>query len=393
MAATINYNILGGTYGVDACLDALHVGGNALVMDDINLALQIKEANPKAVVVHRSYHQDDSQWFQKISPQEWVNNLWNFANYGIVVQCHNEPVVTEANVDAFVKWNVDMLKRAHTAGMAVAVGGFAVGNPDTRLVSSGAFDAMLKELKATDALNLHEYFIERPTSPEEKGWLCGRLEVWVKRMALLHTACRTIVVGEYGRDVGGGLNDGWRSQGWSSQDYATRLIQGMREIYAPLAQKYSFKIAVNIFCAGRGYGDRWKSFNVEGELDIYKALKKWNEEQAVAYDAGTLPSDKIITQAVNLRVDPNGALIRTLNVGEHVTVYAAPAVTLPGSELIWLRVTVNGVSGWSAKNAYPTPCWQDAPTSEPSIEDVIQKMQEALDLAKKVGAAEPKQTF
>lgn len=373
MSATININALGGAIGNPAQLEAdmIAIGGGAgLAMDANNIAQSLKHhagSKPNAIVARR-YRPDDATLWERIDPVEWLNSVAADGANGVLIQAHNEPKITPENVAAFVAWNVKMIAEAHRRGLNVTVGAFAVGNPHETLIQSGAFDAMLKALGPNDALMVHEYFINDPLGEGETGWLCFRCEEWLERMRLIGCICRTLVVGEYGRDVGGGERDGWRDTGWSVEYYIALLDKGMVE-YDRLAAKFSFRIFVDIFCGGHGFGNRWQSFNIEGERKIYDWAGGWNGAHpqlagggivADTYPAGSNPKQARInptfTNKLALRAAPTkyGAIKRYMAAGEVVTYYAEPVVTKDGFD--WVRVLTGAdETGWSAKSVGGQP--------------------------------------
>jgi hypothetical protein len=253
--------------------DIRRIGGGVLSMDG---AAGDLFAETSVVRVFRRWHERDKELHTFMSPEQWVQSCSIGFPYDTYHQCHNEPYITSQNVDAFVDWNVRMLNLPSRARQAV--GTFAVGNPHESLVKDGRFDRMLQALRADDALMLHEYF--RTDSVPEAPWWTGRIIYWLERMKLLNTRCKTIIIGEYGRDFGGGAHDGWRSQGWSAQQYADKLIAGMRGIYALYAKQYGVRIHAMVYAVGQaGAHDQWASFDVEGEGVIYDAMAEWNKAQ------------------------------------------------------------------------------------------------------------------
>lgn len=347
-SATIGFNALSHYVADRARLlrDVGSIGGlGALVMDDPTLAHQVRSTlGSNSLVVHRRYQPDDHELYKRYTPSAWLDSIAPTALGGLLIQCHNEPRIEAHSVDAFVNWNVEVLRLAHQRGIRLAVGTFGVGNPHESLVESGKFDRLLMALGKSDALMLHEYFQDRPTAPSEYGWLCGRVEYWLERMKALGCQCRTVIIGEYGRDIGGGVNDGWRGTGWSAEEYAKRFIEGMERIYKPLAAQYDVDISVNMFCAGGGAGGRWQSFNVEQVEAIYKAMEAWNQAQAVApphvwgdVQKGTITRTN--ATYANVRAEPslNSAVVGSVKAGTRLTYHpnAKPSTT---DSYTWLKL-------------------------------------------------------
>lgn len=350
-----------------ATLDTMIALGGGLCMDNPAYAQDLK-LHSKGVVTHRRYLAHDDELYIRWTPDAWLNVVASDGANGVLIQAGNEPVIDGANVTAFVSWNVRVLALARARGVSLAVGAFSVGNPRETLIASGAFDKLLLALTDKDALILHEYFINHPADPAEKGYLCGRVEWWLERMQFLHSACKTVVIGEYGRDLGGGQNDGWRGQGWSIEDFSSRCMDGIEHIYQPLSERYDVNIFVETFCAGHGFGNRWQSWNVEGEAVLTNTYRTWNDGHPIvtipSYPTGTNPAKKLVnhTDGLKLRSLPSlsGTQIRVMAYQELVTVYAQPIVSADSYD--WQRVIDSkNNAGWSANHVDGTDSFVDVP--------------------------------
>lgn len=342
--ATINLNGIGMTFANrDLLLQEMVMidGKTALAQDDVGMAQFLRQQmGEDSAVMYRRYLDlngdgdgDEDELYLRMENDDWLNAVAEGGANGVTVQYHNEPVITQNNAPLFVQKNADLLQKAHARGQRVGFGVFAVGNPHESLIHSGAFDEMLLAAGENDALTLHEYFWKHPLDPSERGFLCFRVEDWLQRRAELIQQGKIvrfhrIVIAEYGRDKGGGINDGWRGQGWSAEHYLSLLLAGMAE-YERLARLYGVEIYVNVFCAGSGFGQRWQSFNVEGETAIYRGLQKWNEEHPMTQnqtpDLAPLHDASVIEAAAggtNIRTGASiGApIVGKLNVGNVIQI-------------------------------------------------------------------------
>lgn len=275
-------------------------GGMALVMDEPQAVRETLQAlGGTAQVVYRRWldmnadgQGDDHRLWQIMTPRTWLDIVRFDSGPRVLYQCHNEPMIDASTVASFVGWHIELLKMPSRPPLAV--GTFAVGNPHETLVDGGHFDGMLRALRSTDALLLHEYFLDEAKGAGEYPWLCGRVERWLARLRATGSACRTVIIGEYGRDRGGGRHDGWRGQGWSAAQYADKLVRGLEGLYAPLAAEYNTRIHALVFCAGVGGGGEWASFDVENEPAVFDALAAWNRRAVMTTNRPT-PATPVIT--------------------------------------------------------------------------------------------------
>lgn len=364
-----------------ATLDTMIALGGGLAMDDNAFAQDLK-LHGKGVVTHRHYFDFDHELYLKRTVEDWLNIVAAEGANGVLIQCHNEPVINAGKVALFVDWNRRALEAAHARGVNLAVGAFSVGNPAEKLITSGAFDPMLRAMAAKDALVVHEYFMDHPTAPSEHGFLCGRLEWWLERMKIVGCQCRTIIVGEYGRDLGGGLKDGWRDQSWGIEDYTRRCMEGIEQIYQPLSIEYHVNIFVETYCAGHGYGNRWQSWNVEGETFLTNAYNAWNRSHPMttpttptvevdpAPTSGGIKGSitKMPSTFVNVRVQPNvlSSDAGDLAKGEEVTYFPER------QGWVYIQRTAPLSSGWVSLQAgavefTPTPPVIVVPPPPPGV--------------------------
>jgi hypothetical protein len=363
----ISVNILGQyVHSQPALLDFLKHSKPAavLVMDNHDLAQLIRAQNPQALVIYRAYNINDAHWFDVVTPQAWLAAHKPFAVNGVALQCLNEPVIT----DEAQAW-LEQLVAITPADVTLVLPNFAVGNPHEADILGGKYDRILRLVCGTrHILALHEYFKDNPVN--EFPFLCGRFTFWLQRADALGLPHPKIVITEHGRDVGGGINDGWKGTGWTEQQYFQRLADCQFDFYA----KYS--IPVCVFCYGTGAGNRWQSFDVQEAQTLQSLIVQFGEEHpmnpvppAPTYPAGTNPAPKIVNApaGLKLRAQPtsSAASIRTMPYQEAITVYAQPVETADSYN--WQRVTdVLGNNGWSANFVGGAPAWVDPPTTPPA---------------------------
>lgn len=297
--------------------------GAVVVMDDPAFAQQVKRDVPSATVIHRTYHPNDHRWHEVTTPREWLDAHQATGGNSVLIQCLNEPD-GYTNLSALVTWCVEVMRLAQERGIALCLPNFAVGHPDTALVGSGALDPLLKAFAMYPAhrLGLHEYWRADPTA---ETYLVGRFKGILDRARAIGVAAPRIVVTEFGRDMAGGLNDGWRGVGLTEERYADLLISTHKRVYAPHG------IPCAVFGYGAGADRRWWSFDMEGAAAALDSLAKYNATAQVAPPAATLQNGVIaatLSNVVNVRSQPNtsAAILRTLKVGDAVR-YSATTVT------------------------------------------------------------------
>jgi hypothetical protein len=337
-----------------------------LVMDSPGLAQAARAQNPQALVIHRAFNANDAQWENATTPQEWLNANVPIAANGVSLQLYNEPA--PGNLEAFFSF-LETTCALCPSSVSLAFPNFAVGNPHEADILNGRYDRILRLVCGTrHYLALHEYFKDSPVN--EFPYLCGRFTFWLQRADVLGLPHPKIVITEHGRDLGGGLNDGWKGTGWTEQQYFDRLADCQFDFYA------KHNVPVCIFCWGTGAGNRWQSFDVQEAQTLQSLIVQFGEEHpmtpippAPTYPAGTNPAPKIVNApaGLKLRAQPtsSAASIRTMPYQEAITVYAQPVETADSYN--WQRVTdVLGNNGWSANFVGGAPAWVDPPTTPPT---------------------------
>lgn len=331
-----------------------------LVMDNPLLAQTYKRLLPDAVVVHRAYSPNDKDWHTRKSdgswtfpPEQWLQNHRSTAGHGVVLQVFNEPA--PGNLDDFFSW-LEALVRLCPADITLAICAFAVGNPWEKDIENGVYDRIIHLLWGTrHFLMLHEYFKEDVEG--EYPWLCGRFIFWLERCVALRLA-RTeveaarslhIFIGEAGRDIGGGRNDGWRGTGWSEETYAAKCIQ-QAKLYAP------YGIRMCVFCDGRGADNMWESFDTETAGTYNRKLSEFN--RSIPPMTQTIPAPTTGGQRVRITGLPAGTNRREIRsqprssatdvgdllLGDVVVLYP----TFPqNGRWLYLKRESDGQDGWS----------------------------------------------
>lgn len=332
--------------------------GAVVVMDDAAFAQQVKRDVPAAVVIHRTYHPDDHRWHEVTTPRAWLDAHQATGGNGVIIQCLNEPS-GYTNLTALVTWCVDVMKQAHDRGIALCLPNFAVGHPDTALVANGALDGLLRALAAYPEMvcGLHEYWRNDPTA---EPYLIGRFRAILDRARVIGVDAPRIVLTEYGRDVAGGLNDGWRGAGLTEERYAELLTTTHKRVYAP------YNIPACVFGYGRGADDEWQSFSVEGADTVLRRIAEYNRMAQPQTDQRTA----IASIALRLRPEPGTtkAAVTTIPEGAEISVWLSPVEAKEGYD--WVNAQWGEDKGWIilAYKGAPTFVVQPLPEEPPPVD-------------------------
>jgi len=239
-----------------------------VVMDSPALAQTIRQRSPQTFVIHRTFNENDTRWHEVTSPTQWLLSHGGIAANGVALQVYNEP--KPGDLGKFFSW-LEELIRLCPAHITLAIYAPGVGNPHEKDITSGVYDRTLRMVSGTRHwLMLHEYFQQSPMI--EYPWLCGRFEFWLERADALNIQHPKIVIGEYGRDLGGGENDGWHGQGWSDRQYFDKLTQGTDILYRP------YDIPTCVFCWGYGAGDDWLSFDIQDATELQNLIVQYGKD-------------------------------------------------------------------------------------------------------------------
>jgi hypothetical protein len=184
----------------------------------------------------------------------------------------------------------------------IALPHWAVGHPDEHRIQAGEFDEAFRAIstyRRVARLCVHEYAISSTLT--ERPFRIGRIERNLLRAAAIGFPIpgENVSITEYGRDVGGGKEDGWQMV-FEPAEYLVFLKGGM-PLYAELGIA-----CVHPFCVGNGAGGDWMYFNFWGHPVITNGLARYNEEHDdMSSDAG-----KLVAAVVTSAFEPDGSTIR-----------------------------------------------------------------------------------
>ena len=307
---------------------------SVLIMDDASLAQRIASTYPETATLYRKFSPNDAELHLQVSPTEFINSVAYAAKNGVIVQALNEPS-GYTNLPELVKWCVDVMAEASKRGIRLALPNFAVGHPNLQAIATGMFDPLIRAFKRYPAhvLSVHEYF---DSSPAHEPHHIGRVSHLLKQFDALRVDRPVVIVTEAGRDVGGGVNDGWKAV-FNAEQYIARL-QTMRDVMTRTGV-YS----ACVFCYGGGYGERWQSFNVSDAPEMINAMAAGNRAQ--------FPTSRRQSRRLNvpmrIRQLPtvHSPVLRVILPGQRVNFWFDERYTRDGH--MWLPVEGGG---WIAAN-------------------------------------------
>jgi hypothetical protein len=229
--------------------------GALVVMDSLELTFQLKADSPKSKVIFRAYDPRDTEWHHhfKDNVGAYLDMFNNLRNTGIYVQVYNEPN-TYQDIKPMIAWLCALVVEADKRGILLCVGNVAVGHPNTANITD--WDPLIRLLAQypRHLLGVHEYWQSSPVGEPQH---IGRFQHFYRRADAIGVRRPNIVVTEFGRDFGGGHEDGWNYfYGGNQQLYWTKMQEAM-------AVYRRFNIPVCIFGYGEGGGGHWKHFDIQ----------------------------------------------------------------------------------------------------------------------------------
>jgi hypothetical protein len=133
----------------------------ALIMDNLNLAVQIKQLCPDTIVISRSWSAlEGDEWYYR-SPQNFIEQWQREGHPEIIRHSTNEPSFGGTrSLAQFAATETELMRLARQAGFTVTVGNFSVGYYQPEQINSGGFDSYLRAINQYGHyLGLHEYAV------------------------------------------------------------------------------------------------------------------------------------------------------------------------------------------------------------------------------------------
>jgi hypothetical protein len=132
-----------------------------LVMNNLSLAVRIKELCPSTIVVSRNYSAlEGDEWYYR-SAQNFVDQWKREGHPEIVRHSTNEPSFGRgARLAEFVASEVELMRVARANGFTLAMGNFSVGIFEPEDINAGLFDNYIRAINTYGHyLALHEYAV------------------------------------------------------------------------------------------------------------------------------------------------------------------------------------------------------------------------------------------
>lgn len=387
-----------------------------LIMDNLDLAREIKTALPVTNVIFRAWPDDDVH--RRISAQDWVNQKIA-AIGGADVWCYttNEPGFS----DEVLTWTNAVIELAAARGLKLVVGNFSSGTPNAEDWHRPAARRLLQlcdQHRASVVLGLHEYacgvitsgivggvpsFIQPATWPPDVTnvvcWHVGRVRLLLQALDWMTVGIRPprIVITEFGFDDMSDVKAwsdtlirtppytnirGWRSlwnqwrawwPGWTPQKaYVEQMHYADKVLYAGTPVE-----GLLLFSWGAS-SQAWEQFDMEDATEAQALM----EQQAVT--PTTPPARKYApgmylmagTTPFNIRALPTTGAPKqgSLMTGDTVKALDVDAVSADG--YTWQRFEITPqaaqnllITGWVAVNDLNlTAKPADPPPPEPALQ-------------------------
>lgn len=132
----------------------------ALVMNNLGLAVRIKQACPETIVISRNYCPCEGDEWERRTPQQIVNQWLLEGHKEIVRHSTNEPSFGGTRTAQFIAAEIELMRLARANGFTVAMGNFSVGIIRPEDIDAGIWDSYIRAIILyRHYLGLHEYAV------------------------------------------------------------------------------------------------------------------------------------------------------------------------------------------------------------------------------------------
>lgn len=289
-------------------------------IEDVNLALDVKDVSPNTVVIARLFVSgdvmlDDNQ-HKYLSAQKWLELYIPRWRPGLVLYCNNEPSGYE-DLSQLDSWTEEVLLACGKQEISVCALNFGAGHPQ-----EGRWPELKKTLLALERyhdlhfLGLHEYGVDNMIAPGR----VGRFRELLEDCEMLGIKAPRIAITEWGLDHDSNDplddGDGWRTRNITEEQYANMLIDSWNSVYAP----YPEVVGATVFAWTQN--DRWKNWRIDNAPEFMKRIEEF---QPMARNWTTMIAKKRTPTSggfVNVRAQPSGtgSLLGEIKEGDIVQI-------------------------------------------------------------------------
>lgn len=304
---------------------------------------------------------DNGRWKLTSFP-DWVAMAKPFLEAGLTVLVDNES--TMDNYRPYVDYCVQIMNACTPRGWKVAVGRQPTGNPgDGRSGTRwqyGDFISMYQALQ--DGRGLHTL---SPNEYQAHDIFPGKSDGNTARYlnhedeALKHDILiPSIDIGEYGIAQNKGYLDpghGWQDCGWDGYAYGKSIVANWKAFYQPRG------VPVSIYAWGDSLSHEWKSFRIDKDKNVLRAITDAAEAGELAIQPRLLPPVVVTPSSptklmrtvrlprgntyVNLRRGPSTTHV-ILGVLREGDVLEEIGRVKDNYQVIWLRVRFQNLEGY-----------------------------------------------
>jgi hypothetical protein len=197
-----------------------------------------------------------------LSAAAWVEKHRAFAGTRVYCTVNNEP--NHGDVTRTCKWHIDVMKRAHAAGIRTAIGGYAYGhpnngpldpaNPDNWKAIYGPFDEQMRAVAAAGDMALvdvHCYGNDRLR--DAVPYLIGRYKFWQAHLAREGIGPTYWIIGEHGWATieADDRPEYWLFftivNGWRSPDWQADMAGQLQDIWRTEYGNNPYVVGANLF--------------------------------------------------------------------------------------------------------------------------------------------------
>lgn len=314
--------------------------GLMVEITDHDRARRFKAALPDSWIVYRAYP-DDNIW-STMTPAQYHAEFGKWSIDGLFIQVGNEDAPDDLN--AYVEWNLELLRLARGAGVRYAVMPFSTGKPKRHETDYAQLLPVFREMENQPGQHLwlpHEYYDMIVRADE---WLVGRYRRAWAECDRAGVARPLTAIGEFAVAVGLNPHKGWKDAG-------SRAVQAEQIKLAAALFYQPDNVPVALF-AEQPYAP-FTGFDTSREAEINQVVN--DRHFIIDLGDGTGGGDNyqpgIVTADPQLRLraapSTSASFIAWLPKDAIIDYQPEPVTLTSGHK--WVQVRWNGVEGWSSQ--------------------------------------------